>query len=103
MPLDEKEKKRFVAIARAMKSQKGYIVKQNELQTDISSHKEAQKKLDKVKEEYSDCPAVIKEADQQKQKLQNIIDDLNDYMRVLHPEGLLDMGSGNSGTVVSQG
>ncbi|MDA0771764.1 MAG: hypothetical protein O3C63_02355 [Cyanobacteria bacterium] len=101
MALNEKEKTRFLAILKAMKEQKGYVVKQSELQADIKHYKKSQAEIEDLKKEYSDCPAVLKEADAQKKKLQNIINDLNQYMQILHPEGLLDMGS--SGFAVGKG
>jgi len=49
---------------------------------------------------------VIEEADKSVKKLQSIIDDINEYMTVLHPEGLIDIGGEGSapqGTIAISG
>ena len=104
MPLNDKEKRRFVAIAKEMKKKKNFVVKQPEMRAGIQEYQKAQKELLDLKEEYKNYPAVVQKADESYKQLQTIIDDLNEYMRVLHPAGLLDMGSGSSGkSVVGQG
>ncbi len=97
MPLNDKEKRRFVAIAKEMKKKKNFVIKQTGMRAGITEYQKAQKELLELKEEYKDCPAVVQKAEENYKKLQGIIDDLNEYMRVLHPEGLLDLGSGSSG------
>jgi F0F1-type ATP synthase alpha subunit len=45
-----------------------------------------------IKEANKDHPNVLEEADKSVKKLQGIIDDINEYMTVLHPDGLIDIG-----------
>ncbi len=102
--MDEKTKRRVVAIAKQLKEKKNFVVNQQEVNKDIVRYKKAQQDILKVKEQYKGIELVEKEADSSHKKLQDIIDGLNEYMRVLHPAGLLDMGSGSSGkSVVGQG
>lgn len=102
--MNEDQKKKFVAVVRQLKKQKGITVKQADLAKDINHFKEAQQEILKVKEEYKDEELVQKEADKEYKKLQGIVNELNDYMKVLHPEGLLDFGTGTNGQqVVGQG
>jgi hypothetical protein len=96
MAFNDKQKRRVVAITKQLKEQKGITVKKAELLAGINDFKKTQQEILKVKSEYSDCPLVQEEADKEHKKLQKIIDDLNEYMKVLHPEGLLDMGSSSS-------
>ena len=103
MAMNEKDKIRVRALARKLKEKKGITIKQVGLQSDVSRLKKDQEKIKELKKQ-SESPAVHKEADLAVSKLQAIIDDLNDYMSVLHPEGLLDYGSGTSGKqVMGQG
>ncbi len=95
--MDDKSKRKIVAIAKQLKEKKGFVVNQQEVNKDIMRYKKAQQEILKVKEAHKGIEIVEKEADQSCKKLQGIIDDLNEYMRVLHPEGLLDLGSGSSG------
>ena len=104
MATNDKKKKRIVAIARQLKDKKGLTIKQNELNQDLTRFKTAQKEILKVKEEYKGVEIVEKEADAKYKKLQSIIDELNEYMSILHPEGIIDYGSGASGKkIVGQG
>jgi hypothetical protein len=104
MPMNEDQKKKFVAIVRQLKKQKGLNIKQAEVTKDLNRIQKAQQDILKVKEEYKDEPAVQKEADKEYKKLQGIVNDLNEYMKVLHPEGLLDFGTGSTGQqIVGQG
>lgn len=104
MGMNEKSKKRFVAIARQLKEQKGVLLKQAELTEGIKTLKEAQVKIDKTQKANPDSAAVQQDSEEKKKKLQDIIDELNDYMKILHPEGLLNMGKGSSGkSVMGQG
>lgn len=104
MAFNDKQKKRFVAIARQLKEQKGLTIKQNEIVEDLKRYKKAQEDILKVKEEYQGNEAVSKAADDSCKRLQKIIGDLNEYMSILHPTGLIDFGSGKGGKqVVSQG
>ncbi len=98
MSLSEKEKRRVIAITRQLKEQKGIGVDPKEINADIKIYRDKLAGLDAVKKEYSDLPAIVEEAEQEQKKLQSIINDLNEYMEVLHPEGLLDFGSGSKGT-----
>ena len=104
MPMNENQKKKFVAIVRQLKKQKGVTVKQADLMKDINHFKKAQQDILKVKEEYKDHEIVQKEADKEYKKMQNIVNELNEYMKVLHPEGLLDFSTGSTGqAIVGQG
>jgi hypothetical protein len=99
MPKTEKQKKRIIAIARQLKEQKGFTFKHSEYVEDLARFKKAQSDILKVKEEYKGVDVVEKEADKEYKKLQSIIDEINDYMQILHPEGLLDFGSSQTITV----
>lgn len=101
MAFSEKQKRRIVALTRRLKEDKGLTVKQADIQKAINEYKEAQKEYSKIKEEHSDSEVISKRMDDSIVKVQKIVDDMNEYMRILHPEGLLDMGSGPS--VVSHG
>lgn len=96
MAFNDKQKRRAIAITRQLKEQKGITVKKGELLAGVNEFKKTQQEILKVKNEYADCPLVQEKADEEFKKLQKIIDDLNDYMKVLHPEGLLDLGSASS-------
>ena len=102
MPMNEEQQKKFTAIIRQLKKQKGLTIKHAELNEELKFYKDKQKEVKAIKA-GSDNKVVHEEADKQNKKLQNIIDDLNDYMKVLHPEGLLDYGTGAGGQVVGQG
>jgi len=93
MAKTEKQKKRIIAIARQLKEQKGLTFKHSEFVQDLTRAQKAQTDILKVKEEYKGVDVVEKEADKEYKKLQSIIDEINDYMQILHPEGLLDFGS----------
>ena len=99
----EKQKRQIVAITRKLKEQKGITIKPSEVDHDLKDLKETIKKIDSIKEEFKDTPAVVEEADKGKKRLMKIISDMNEYMAVLHPEGLLDYGSGSGGKVMGQG
>ena len=104
MPMNEKQKRKFLAVVRQLKKQKNFTVKQAEIAKDIKNLEKAQAEINKVAQEHKEEAAVQKAAEAENQKLQNIINDLNEYMKVLHPEGLLDYGSGANGQqVVGQG
>jgi uncharacterized membrane-anchored protein YjiN (DUF445 family) len=104
MAFNDKQKKRFVAIARQLKQQKNITIKQNEIVEDLKRYKKAQEDVLTVKEQYKGNEAVSKAADESYQRLQKIIGDLNEYMNILHPEGLIDFGSGKGGKqILSQG
>lgn len=104
MPMNEDQKKKLVALTRQLKKQKGISIKQSELQEDITRLKKAQEEINSIKEQHKDVEVVQKEADVENKKLQIIINELNDYMKVLHPEGLLDFGTGATGQqIVGQG
>jgi hypothetical protein len=103
MAMNEKDKIRVKALAKKLKEKKGINIKQSGLQSDINRLKKDQEKIIKLKSE-SESLVIHKEADLAVKKLQSIIDDINDYMTVLHPEGLLDYGSSTSGgKVMGQG
>ena len=102
--MNDEQQKRFVAIIRQLKKQKGLTVKQSELVNDINNLKKAQEDILKIKEENKDNEDIKQEVDKGYKKLQSVVNDLNEYMKVLHPEGLLDFGSGASGQqIVGQG
>lgn len=104
MAMNEDQKKKFVAIVRQLKKQKGISIKQAEVTKDIKRFQKAQQDILKVKEEYKGNTIVENEADKENKKLQSVINELNDYMKILHPEGLLDFGTGSTGQqVVGQG
>lgn len=104
MPMNEEQKKKFVAIVRQLKKQKGITLKQNELLNDVNNLKKAQQDILKVKAEYKGNEIVEREADKEHQKLQAVVNNLNEYMKILHPEGLLDFGTGSTGqAIVGQG
>ena len=69
-------------------------MKASEYNHEIKQLKEKQKEINKIKEEHKDIPAIVEKADDSNKKLQTIINDLNDFMKVLHPEGLIDYGNG---------
>lgn len=92
MAFSEQEKKRFQAIIRRLRKEKGIRIHKHELDTDLLKLKKAQQSIIEIKEAHKDQPTVIEEADKSVKKLQTIIDDINEYMSVLHPEGLIDMG-----------
>lgn len=97
MPFNDKQKKQFIAVARQLKQQKGLTFKQSELQQDIINCKKAQEEILKLKEGFENNKEVTTKVEENHKKLQTIIDDLNEYMRILHPEGLLDFGKGSAG------
>lgn len=104
MALNDKQRNRLKALVKGLKEKKGVSIKQSEVLAGIKGYKEIQKEILTVKEKYKESPAVQKEADIQYQKLQAVIDDVNEYMKILHPEGLIDFGSGSSGkTLMGQG
>ena len=104
MPMNEDQKKKFVAIIRQLKKQKGIAVKQSGLAKDLNNVKEAQQRVLEVKNKYPDDKVVQREADKEYQKLQSVASDINEYMKILHPEGLLDFGTGSNGQqIVGQG
>lgn len=92
MAFSEQEKKRFKAIIRRLRKEKGIRIYKHELDSDIAKIQNDIKAIEKIKEEHKDTPVVVEEADKAHKKLKGIIDDLNDYMSVLHPEGLIDLG-----------
>ena len=102
MPMNEDQKKKFVAVIRQLKKQKGLTIKHTELNEELKFYKGKQQEVKAIRAGSED-KVVHEEADKQNKKLQSIIDNLNDYMKVLHPEGLLDYGSGAGGQVVGQG
>lgn len=93
MSFSDKEKRRLIALTRALKEEKGIQLRKAELDNDIARFRDAQKQLDVIKQEYKDSPAVVKEAEKESAKLQAIVDQLNEYMSIVHPEGLLDIGN----------
>lgn len=104
MAMNDQERKRFVAITRRLKEQKGITIKQSEVAVLLEKLKKGYKDVSAVKEEYKSYDAVKEEADIELKKIQSIINDLNEYMSILHPEGLIDFGTGKGGKqVVSQG
>jgi hypothetical protein len=104
MALNDKQKRAATAITRGLKEKKGLSIKQSELLQEIDDCKKRQKKALEIKEANAKSPVVVEKADETYRKLQNIIDDINEYMSILHPEGLLDYGSGASGgKVMGQG
>ena len=98
--IDQKQKKRAVAVVKALRDQKGIVLKKHELDQDLKNLKKAQQEVLDIKAQDS-SPATQKEADKSFNKLQSIIDDLNDYMSVLHPEGLIDIGPSAQGGSMS--
>ncbi len=93
MSFSDKEKRRLIALTRALKEEKGIQLKKIELDNDIARFRDAQKQLEVIKQEYKDSPVVVKEAEKESAKLQIIVDQLNEYMSLIHPEGLLDIGN----------
>lgn len=98
MPFSDKQKKKMLALTREMKRQKGITIKNHEMQHSIKVYKKAQEDILSVKEKYAGNKAVESHAVNEHKKLQQIIDELNEYMSILHPEGLIDF-SGNSSPV----
>jgi hypothetical protein len=104
MAMNEDQQKKFVAIVRQLKKQKGVSIKQAGIMKDIKRFQQAQKDILQVKEEFKDNEIVVKEADKEHKKLQAVVNELNEYMKILHPEGLLDFGAGSTGQqIVGQG
>lgn len=96
--MDEKEKTKFVAIIRRLQKDKGFTIKNHAVKGYIDELKKKQNELKEIKEENPDSAAVQDEADKGYKQLQSVVDDLNSYMAVLHPEGLIDYGGANPGT-----
>ena len=92
MAFSEQEKKKFKAIIRRLRKEKGLRIYKHELDTDLLKLKKAQQSILEIKEANKDHPNVLEEADKSVKKLQGIIDDINEYMTVLHPDGLIDIG-----------
>lgn len=102
--MDQKKKRRAIAIAKKLKEEKGLTIKLSEIDEDIKKIKKNQAEILKIKTENQGSKVIEKAADDNYKKLQDIIDTLNEYMEILHPAGLIDYGSGPSGKkVVSQG
>jgi uncharacterized membrane-anchored protein YjiN (DUF445 family) len=102
--MTDKQKRAYTAVIKKLKEQKGITIKYAEMQSDLQDCKDRQKKIVELKQQFTSLPAVQEEADKSYKKLQNIIEDINEYMSILHPAGLLDMGSGTSGkSIVGQG
>lgn len=101
MAFSEKKKKQIVAITKKLREDKGIIIKKHELDHDINEYRKKQKALEDIEKKYEGTPAVQEAARDSKNKLQSIIDDLNDYMSVLHPEGLIDIGPSAQGGSMS--
>ena len=103
MALSDKEKRRLIAITKELRRKKGIRIKKSNLDQDLQNLKKAQEKIDKIKQENAEIPAVIDEANKSHQKLQVIVDQINDYMKVLTPEGLIDIDDGGkpSGALAS--
>jgi uncharacterized FlaG/YvyC family protein len=87
---NEKKALRLKAIAKGLKEKKGLVVKESELKTDISKLEKAQKEIKETSSKFQTQEGKT-EADRAYKKLQNIIDDLNEYMAILHPEGLIQL------------
>lgn len=98
MQFNDKEKKRMVALTRELKRQKGLTIKNHEMQHTINTYKKTQKEILSIKDKYAGNKEVESVALAEHKKLQEIIDELNQYMAVIHPEGLIDF-SGKSAPV----
>jgi DNA repair exonuclease SbcCD ATPase subunit len=104
MSFTEQEKRRLIALTRQLKEQKGLTIKKSELDQDIAHYRKAQEEIIQIKDQHRESPAVTKAAEESYGKLQSIIDDLNDYMGLIYPEGLIDLGSdGHGQTAMASG
>jgi len=104
MGFSDQEKRRLLVLTRRLRDEKGIAIKQDELQEDIQRFQDGINELEQIKEEYKDTPVVVEEAKESQVKLERIIGDLNEYMSIIHPEGLLDLGSDSQGqTVMASG
>ena len=96
----EKENRRVIAITKQLREKKGIVIKKQEIDLDLKNLKKAQKDIAKIAEE--DGSDVVKQvAKEETAKLQNVIDDLNSYMGIIYPEGLIDLGGDDLGSSIS--
>jgi hypothetical protein len=95
MAFTEQEKRRIIAITRKLREDKGIVIRKSDLDQDLARVKSSQdnivksKKLDTSKEHAA-------KADESTKKLQEVIDNLNEYMSVLHSANLIEIDVGGS-------
>ena len=96
----EKKQRRVLAITKQLREQKGVVIKKQELDFDLKNLKKAQKEMGEMaKEDGTDLAKQI--AKEETAKLQNVIDELNEYMGIIYPEGLIDLGGDEMGSSIS--
>lgn len=93
---DEKKALRVRALAKGLKEKKGFVAKESELKQDIARLEKTQKEIKEASSKFQ-TEEGKSQADNAYKKLQNIIDDLNEYMSILHPEGLIQIDTSSSG------
>ncbi|MCH2226489.1 MAG: hypothetical protein MK033_01830 [Candidatus Caenarcaniphilales bacterium] len=98
MAFTDQEKRRFKAIVKRLRKEKGIRFYKHECEEDLARAKKGMSELEKIKEESKDMPIVVEEAEKAHKKLQTIVSNLNEYMSILHPEGLFDIGDEGDST-----
>lgn len=96
----QKEKRRVLAIAKRLKEQKGIMVSKLAVDDDLRKLKKAKKEAEEIGAN-SDSAVVKKASEETQANLQSVIDNLNDYMGIIYPEGLIDLGGEELGSTMS--
>lgn len=91
---EAKNKRRAIAITKKLKEEKGINLTKAGFDVGLKQYQKAQEQIRK-EAEGSNSPEVKRVADESCQKLQGIIDDINYYMGIVYPEGLIDIGTDN--------
>lgn len=87
----DKKRRRLIALTKKLREEKGIVMKKHELETDIRTIRKAQEEINKIAEQ--DASKEIQDyASETNGQLQSIIDDINYYMGIVYPEGLIDIG-----------
>lgn len=96
----EKERRRIIGITKQLREQKGIVISKKEVDKDLQNLKNAQHELDAMVQPDS-TPAFKREVKESKGKLQDVIDEINLYMGIVYPEGLIDLGGDEMGSSIS--
>lgn len=99
-PVDDKKRRKVVAITRELKKQKGIVMKKSGFEAELQNLKNEQAKIAKIVEGEND-QEVLDAAHESNAKLQNIVDDINLYMGIIYPEGLMEIDTEETGVAVS--
>ncbi len=98
---EEKKSRRIVAVTKELRQKKGITIKKHEIDIGLKQLTKAKKDILQMGE-TDGSEAAKKAAATESEKLQNIIEDLNYYMGIVYPEGLVDIGEGEDrGSTVS--